>query len=128
MSVGGGTLALTMAFQNRSPGTLEVDWVRSVLLAPNGRSLRLLRRGVRLADRANPGPPTTIPAGANFEDLLYPAEGISYSSGRYGGWNAEPFFERLAPGNGFGLLLTLRSGNELIERHFRFRASMEPTS
>ena len=67
--------------------------------------------------------PSIIPAGAALDDFLFPADLITYRSGRLGMWTAVGFLERLQPGQvvtvSFGLRITGQPG----ERAFRFRAT-----
>jgi hypothetical protein len=120
LDIAGSPLALVLAFANRSPRSVSIDWNRSVLVDPAGRARRLIHRGVRLADRGGASVPTTVPAGASIDDFLYPADAITFTSGRYGGWSAPPFFELLRPGQSVSLVLMLQTGDASTERRFTF--------
>ncbi len=59
----------------------------------NGRSHRVMHSGVKYADRDKPQPPSIIVRKGFIEDIVYPTDYISWSSGtRYtsGKWIKEP--------------------------------------
>jgi hypothetical protein len=110
-------------FRNGLRDTIEVEWARSAIVDQGGRARSVIHRGVRLATRTDPSAPSIIPAGAALDDFLFPADLITYRSGRLGMWTAVGFLERLQPGQvvtvSFGLRITGQPG----ERAFRFRAA-----
>ena len=110
-------------FRNGLRDTIEVEWARSAIVDHSGRAHSVIHRGVRLVARNDPSAPSTIPAGAVLDDFLFPADLITYRSGRLGMWTAGGFLERLQPGQvvtvSFGLRITGQPG----ERAFRFRAA-----
>jgi len=52
-----GLYGLGIQFSNRTQETIEVDWTRTVLVDANGRTHKVIHRGVRIADRESLIPP-----------------------------------------------------------------------
>ena len=61
-----------------------------------------------MAQRNQPAAPTRIPAGAALDDFVFPSKMLFLISGRYGGWRAQPVFERITPDRTFQLSVGLR--------------------
>ncbi|HEV8676021.1 MAG TPA: hypothetical protein VGX21_18450 [Methylomirabilota bacterium] len=121
LDLSGAPTGINVVFLNQSPGSVHVDWNRTVFVDPTRRSRRLIHRGVKLTDREAATPASVVPAGAGLDDFVFPTDAIFFVSGRYGGWSASPVFERLRPGDSFTLVVGLQAGGQATERNFRFR-------
>lgn len=120
-SLEGNVHGLSIRFANKSADTVEIDWNRTVILDPSGRTHPVIHRGVRLADRGGSVPPSVVPAGAVLDDFVFPGDLIFLTRGQYGGWSATEFFETLRPGASISLSVGLRTGKGVTDRSFRFR-------
>jgi hypothetical protein len=113
-------------FSNRSSGTVEVDWNRTVITAPSGQALRVIHRGVRLADRGSIMPPSVIPPGAVLEDFVFPSDTLSFEVGRSTGWwQAKGFFEEMGPGARVTLTMGLKMQDGTPSKNFTFQTASE---
>jgi hypothetical protein len=118
-----GLHAISVLLTNTSPGALQVDWEQSAFVDPSGRAQRFIHRGVQLNQLTAPMPPSTIAAGGTLSDFIFPAGGISFSApGRASLWNSPAVFERLGPGSGFSIVLSVKSGRTAAPRTFQFSA------
>jgi hypothetical protein len=121
-----GLYGLGIRFTNRSSGTVEVDWNRTVITAPSGQALRVIHRGVRLADRGSIMPPSVIPPGAILEDFVFPSDTLRFSSGRSTGWwEAKGFFEGMGTGARVALTMGLKTQDGSPSRNFTFQTTSE---
>jgi hypothetical protein len=123
-----GLHAVSVVVVNTSPGPVEVDWENSAFVGPDGRSQRIVHRGVQLNQKAAPMLPSTIAAGATMNEFVFPSGGIIYSApGRASVWNSPAVLERLAPGAGFSIVLNIKLGaNTVAKRTFTFSAVAPP--
>jgi hypothetical protein len=65
-------------------------------------------------------PPKDQPSESAVTDFVFPADLISLSSGRGGGWSYDPFFEFLKSGDTVLLYLPMQRGGATKEFSFRF--------
>lgn len=124
-----GLHAMTFRVTNTSGGDLDVDWETSLFVDPSGRAQRVIHRGVQLNQLTAPLVPATIAAGATLSDFIFPSGGIVYSSPSPGMatlWNAPALLERLRPGSGFSIVLSVKRKEITTARTFRFSAVAPP--
>jgi hypothetical protein len=118
-----GLHAISLVVISTSPGPLEVDWEHSVFVDPSGRSQRMIHRGIQLNQKAYPMAPSIVVAGATLNEFVFPSDGITFSApGRASLWSSPALLERLAPGSGFSIVLSVKSGEVTASRTFRFSA------
>jgi len=122
-----------LSLRNKSDSALKIEWDQVAIVGLAGRSMKVIHEGVRYAERDRPMPPTTVPPGARIDDLIVPAESVSYSSGialstTYipGSWIVSPFLpdglqaSKLV-GQEFGLFVPVSVAGKSKEYNFRFR-------
>ncbi len=115
-----GVLGLGLQARNRTQDVIEIDWNRTVLVDPSGRTERIIHKSVKFADRSSSSVPSIIPPGAGLEDFLYPSEGIFFESGQYGGWRAPGYFDQLRVGSRIGLTVATKRGERITTKSFTF--------
>lgn len=71
---------------NKSNHTIKINWDDISFVDYDGKVGRVMHAGVKYADRNSSQPASTVPKGANIEDILLPTENVYYVSGQYGGW------------------------------------------
>lgn len=71
---------------NKSNHTIKINWDDISFVDYDGKVGRVMHAGVKYTDRNSSQPASTVPRGANIEDILLPTENVYYVSGQYGGW------------------------------------------
>jgi len=77
---------------NKTKQSLKIDW-NDVALVLDGTTLRAVHTGVKLINRNESQPPSTIPSNAPFYDEVCPSDNIEYNiPNKYnsGGWVTHP--------------------------------------
>jgi hypothetical protein len=124
-----GLHAMSVVVTNITSGALEVDWERSAFVDATGRRQRMIHRGVQLNQKSAPMEPAPIAAGATLNEFVFPGDGITFSApGRASLWNSPAVFERLRPGSGFSIVMTVKSGQITTPREFRFSVVAPPAA
>lgn len=72
--------------KNKSNHTIKINWDDISFVDYDGKVGRVMHAGVKYTDRNSSQPASTIPKGANIEDILLPTENVYFLSGSYGGW------------------------------------------
>ncbi|MBI2359259.1 MAG: hypothetical protein HYV04_10205 [Deltaproteobacteria bacterium] len=115
-----GVHGLGLQVKNRTQDIIEIDWTRTVLVDPSGRTARIIHRGIKLADRNASAAPSVIPSGAVLEDFVFPSDGIYFEPGRYGGWRTPGYFDQLRAGMRVGLTIAAKPGDRSVTKSFTF--------
>jgi hypothetical protein len=124
-----GLHAMSVILVNATRGELEVDWEHSTFIDASGRSQRMIHRGIQLNQRTAQMLPSTIAPGATLNEFVFPGDGISFSApGRASVWNSPAVFERLVPGAEFSIVLSIRSGQTMAPRTFKFTVVPPPAA
>ncbi|MCF2498358.1 hypothetical protein [Dyadobacter chenhuakuii] len=76
--------------KNKSDQTIKVIWDDAAFISMSNESGRIFHKGIKLIDRENPQPPSSIYKGTTLSDLIAPTSYTKYVSGQYGGWRADP--------------------------------------
>ena len=111
--------------RNKTEEPIKIDWNQVSYVDVLGDSHRVMHKGVKLADRENSQPPSTIPPTANISDMVYPTDYVHYSSGKYGGWSEEDMFPdapkaKLYKGKSFSVFMPLEINGKTKNYFFRF--------
>jgi hypothetical protein len=123
-----GLHAMSVILVNITRGDLELDWERSAFVDATGRSQRMIHRGVQLNQRTAQMLPSTIAVGATLNEFVFPGDGIGFNApGRASVWNSPAVLERLAPGAEFSIVLSIKSGQTVTPRTFKFSVVPPPT-
>lgn len=117
-----------LSLHNKTEHPIRIDWNEVMFVEPNGTAVKVLHEGVRLADKNNAGPPTTVPPMARLEDSLVPSDRVVWSD-LLDRWEENPLFpsgESAAAldGKEFGLFLPIKVGDKTQNYSFRFRISV----
>ncbi|WP_026630079.1 hypothetical protein [Dyadobacter alkalitolerans] len=75
---------------NKSDQTIKIIWDDAAYISMSNESGRIFHKGVKMIDRENSQPPTSIYKNTTLSDLIAPTSYTRYVSGQYGGWKAEP--------------------------------------
>jgi hypothetical protein len=88
-------MSLSFLLENKTDYSIKIPWDEAAYVDEFGRSHRVMHSGVKYTDRDKPQPPSVIVRKGSIEDIVYPTDYISWSSGtRYsaGSWVEEPLF------------------------------------
>lgn len=67
--------------KNKSDNTIKVVWDDASLIDENNSASKVYHKGIRLMDANNPQPATSVPKGAELNDLIAPTNKLHYSDG-----------------------------------------------
>lgn len=114
------------ALSNKTGNPIKVDWNNVAYVDPAGQTHKVIRSEVKFIDKDRPQPTSIVPPGANLSDAVFPADYVSYTSGRYGGWAEKQIFPD-APrakdykGMSFSLFMPLEVNGAIVNYHFVFK-------
>jgi len=103
---------------NKANQSIKIDW-NDVTIVQLGTTCRAVHNGVKLTNRNETQPPSTIPSNATLDDGVTPADNINWSSpSTYyaGGWQTSP----LLIGGEIRLYLPIQYQNKTIEYNITF--------
>ena len=108
--------------QNKTENPIKIDWNQVSYVDVLSESHKVMHSGVKYMNKATPQPPTLIPPTAKLEDIVFPIDYVSYSSGRYGSWIEEDMFPeaptaKLYKGKSFSVFMPLEI-NGIIKNYF----------
>jgi len=83
---------LGFALLNKSESPMKILWDEAAFVDITGQSKRVIHNGVKLTDRNSPQTPSVITSQGKLNDMVYPSDNVSFSSGQYGGWSQMPMF------------------------------------
>lgn len=76
-----------LQIRNKTSHNIEIDWNRTLYIN-NGQTLGgFMFEGVVYKDRNNQKPPDIVFGNSAISKSIWPNNLVSYSSGRYGGWD-----------------------------------------
>lgn len=90
-----GSTRISFLLQNKTDYSVKIPWDEAAYVDEFGRSHRVMHSGVKYTDRDKPQPPSVIVRKGSIEDIVYPTDYVSWSSGtRYsaGSWDEKPLF------------------------------------
>ena len=117
---------ISFTLHNNTAGPVKVDWNSAAYVDVLGQSHKVMHSGVKFIDREKSQVPSVVPPGASISDMVFPADYISYTSGKYGGWSEELIFPH-APkakdykGQSFSVFLPIEVNGTVKNYHFTFR-------
>ncbi|MDP2993122.1 MAG: hypothetical protein Q8N82_07165, partial [Deltaproteobacteria bacterium] len=88
-----GSTNINFLLQNKTNYSVKIPWDEAAYVDEYGRSHRVMHSGVKYTDRDKPQPPSVIVRKGSIEDIVYPTDYVSWSSGtRYssGSWTEKP--------------------------------------
>jgi len=88
-----GSTRISFLLQNKTDFSIKIPWDEAAYVDESGRSHRVMHSGVKYTDRDKPQPPSVIVRKGSIEDIVYPTDYVSWSSGtRYsaGSWDEKP--------------------------------------
>ncbi len=107
-----GCSSFILTVTNKTNKNLELNWNKTLYIAHGQTSGGFMFEGVVYKDRNNPKSPDVIFPGGFLTKIIWPNNLVSFTSGRYGGWNhgTMPFGEN-------GVYLTIAvDGKEVNEK------------
>lgn len=90
-----GSRQISFLLKNKTDYSIKVPWDEAAFVDENGRSHRVMHSGVKYTDRDKPQPSTVIVRKGSIEDIVFPTDYVSWSSGtRYsaGRWDEKSLF------------------------------------
>lgn len=90
-----GNTQISFLLQNKTDYSIKIPWDEAAYVDEFGRSHRVMHSGVKYTDRDSPMPPSVVVRKGSIEDIVYPTDYVSWSSGsRYtaGRWDEKPLF------------------------------------
>jgi hypothetical protein len=111
--------------QNKTYSGIKINWDDLSMIYSSGKASRVIHSGVRLIDRNNPQASTMIPPNAKVSDILIPSENITYTLGKYGGWDYRSLFKednsQTLDNKKFSIYFPLEIKGEKKEYIFKFK-------
>jgi hypothetical protein len=77
---------------NKTSEPIKIDWNQVSYIDIQKNSHKVMHKGVKYINRDETQSPSIIPPTARLEDLVFPTDYLTYTSGEYGGWDEEPMF------------------------------------
>ena len=68
---------------------MRINWDEASLII-DGKSRRVMHKGVKFNDRNSPQAPTVIPSNSQIDDLVLPTDNVSYREGTYSQNSSSP--------------------------------------
>lgn len=90
-----GSRKVSFLLQNKTDYSIKIPWDEAAFVDEFGRSHRVMHSGVKYTDRDKPQPPSVIVRKGSIEDIVFPTDYVSWSSGtRYsaGSWDEKSLF------------------------------------
>ncbi len=117
--------SLPIELENRGPGAILVEWDACAFVDPDGRSSRVVHRGVLPIQRALPQVPSAVPPSSALVDEVTPAESIYWRIHGPVGWRTEPLLRPWAEADAleFRLELALSVDGRLEHHALTFKAT-----
>jgi hypothetical protein len=110
--------SIDFTITNKAKQSLKVDW-NDVTIIQNGATCRAVHNGVKLLNRNESQPPSTIPSNATMDDGVTPSDNINWnepSTYYAGGWQTRP----LSMAGGIRLYLPIQYQGKTIEYNVTF--------
>ena len=86
--------------------SIQIIWNESVYIDENGRSNRIMHKGVKYSEKSKSQPPTIVPRGVTITDTIVPVDNISYSIVG-SGWTIEPLLPSITRSTGSAITMDL---------------------
>jgi hypothetical protein len=123
-----GKKDISFVLRNQTPNTIKVLWDESLFIK-NGSPGKVMHGGVKFTDRNQSMPPSVVPAGTTFEDVIVPSENVYWKEGYYsqygsspGGWEKNDLLpSNLSKGDKIGVFMPMNIGGSTKEYNFTFR-------
>lgn len=127
-SFGVGKKDVSMVLKNQSSGTIKILWDESLFIK-NGNPGKVMHAGVKFTDRNQAQPPSVIPAGTTFDDVIVPTDNVYWREGYYskygsspGGWEKKDLLPSYtSKGDQFGVFMPMTVGGTTKEYNFNFK-------
>lgn len=116
---------LQFSLRNRTGDAMQILWNNASYLDLSGESHKIIHRGIPLADRNEPLPPTDVEPFTTLDEMVYPADRV-IGSRVFSDWRLNPLLphrQQIAEYHGqrIGLNLPVRVGHNLREYKFRLK-------
>ena len=125
-----GKKDISMVMKNQTTGTIKVLWDESLFIK-NGSPGKVMHGGVKFTDRNQSMPPSVVPAGTTFEDVIVPTDNVYWREGYYsqygsspGGWEKKDLLPSYtSKGDQFGVFMPMTVGGSTKEYNFNFKVN-----
>lgn len=131
--VGKKDIAFTM--RNQTSNTAKIIWDESLFIR-NGNPSKVMHAGVKYTDRNQSMPPSVVPAGTLFDDVIVPSDNVYWREGYYsqygsspGGWEKKELFPNYtSKGDEFRVFMPVQIAGTTKEYNFNFRVEDNKTT
>lgn len=129
-----GKKDISMMLKNQSPSTIKILWDECLFIR-NGSPGKVMHAGIKFTDRNQSQPPSIVPAGTTFDDVIVPTENVYWREGYYskygsspGGWEKKDLIPSYtSSGDRIGLFMPMNIGGTTKEYNFNFRVEGSQT-
>jgi hypothetical protein len=123
-----GKKDISMVLKNQSPGTIKILWDETLFIK-NGNPGKVMHAGIKFTDRNQSQPPSIVPAGTTFDDVIVPTDNVYWREGYYsrygsspGGWEKKDLIPSYtSTGDQIGVFMPMNIGGTTKEYNFNFR-------
>jgi hypothetical protein len=74
---------ISFTLTNKTDNAIVIDWNQVSYVDVKGAAHRVVHKGVRLMERDQPMPATTVPPGSTLEDFIFPSDEIEMLGGKW---------------------------------------------
>jgi len=130
-----GEKDIAFSLRNQTSNTIKLIWDESLFIR-NGNPSKVMHAGVKYTDRNQSMPPSVIPAGTLFDDVIVPSENVYWREGYYsqygsspGGWEKKDLFPSYtSKGDEFRVFMPMQVAGTTKEYNFNFRVDDTKTT
>jgi len=129
-----GKTDISMVMKNQTSSTIKILWDETLFIK-NGSPSKVMHAGVKFTDRNQSMPPSVVPAGTTFDDVIIPTENVYWRDGYYsqygsspGGWEKKDLLPSYtSSGDKFGVFMPMNIGGTVKEYNFNFKVENSKT-
>lgn len=129
-----GQKEVNMVMKNRTSNTIKIFWDETLFIK-NGSPGKVMHAGVKFIDRNQSMPPSIVPAGTTFDDVIIPTDNVYYKEGYYsqygsspGGWEKKDLLPSYtSKGDKFGVFMPMSINGVTKEYNFNFKVNDNKT-
>jgi hypothetical protein len=129
-----GKKDISMVMKNQTSSTIKILWDETLFIK-NGSPSKVMHAGVKFTDRNQSMPPSVVPAGTTFDDVIIPTENVYWREGYYsqygsspGGWEKKDLLPSYtSSGDKFGVFMPMNIGGTVKEYNFNFKVENSKT-
>ncbi len=129
-----GKKDISMVLKNQTSNTIKILWDETLFIR-NGSPGKVMHAGVKYTDRNQSMPPSVVPAGTTFDDVIIPTDNVYWREGYYsqygsnpGGWEKKDLLPSYtSTGDKFGVFMPMTVNGSTKEYNFNFKVDGSKT-